>query len=178
MAPDPQPTATGQAPALDQTNQNAVLTVDAVKTIITEAQAGGADPVTVGMQIFSNLGNNATASGDILRQALTDSGIALAGPLAALVAAAETITKLGSEITVTSAKDTTTDLSGTPIRFKSLVSLTIGTTAGLPDLTNIQGLSAHKLFWLSITQIQLQEVQGRRVLHVVTSAGAKDFPLP
>jgi hypothetical protein len=175
---DSLPPGTGQTSGLDQPNPNAPLTLVDVKNIISQAQKGVADPVTMGMQMFNNLGDNITVSGDTLRQALTESGIAVDGALSGLVAAAQNITKSGSHVTVTNTEETKTQISGTTIRFKPLVAFDVGTAGGFPTVSNIQGAAAHKLFWIEITQIQLQQNQGKRILHVQTSAGARDFPLP
>jgi len=174
---DSQPPGRGQTPALDQANQSAPLTVDDVRNIINQAQLGVDDPVTVGMQIFNNLGDNITVFGDILRQALTDSSVAVDGPLSALVAAAQNIKKVGSHVTVTNAEEIKTEISGTPIRFNQLVTFDVGTDAGFPTINNTQGVAVHKLFWFDIKQIQLRQDQGKRILHVETSGGARDFPL-
>jgi hypothetical protein len=168
----------GQTSGLDQTSQNAPLTVDDVKNIIKQAQVGVTDPVTVGMQIFNGLGDNITVVGDILRQALTESAIAVDGPLSALVTAAQNITKVGSHVTVTNTEETKTQISGTTIRFKPLVTFDVGSVGGFPSVSNIKGAAAHKLLWFDITLIQLQQNQGKRTLHVETSGGARDFPLP
>jgi hypothetical protein len=174
---DSQPTGTGQAPALDKGSQSTELTVDDVKNIIAQAQAGATDPVTVGMQIFNNLGDNVSVAGDTLRQALTESGVATDGPMAALVAAAASITKTGSQVAVNSSQEIQTQISGTSIKFDRLVAFTVGMDGGLPTISNIQGAAAHKVFWIGITEIQLRENQGQKILHVETSAGARDFPL-
>jgi hypothetical protein len=175
---DSQPTGTGQAPALDGDSQTTVLNVADVKNIITQAQAGVSDPVSAGMQIFNKLGDNVTVSGDVLRQALTESGIPTDGPMSALVAGAESIAKTGSQVTVTSAKDIQTQISGTSIKFNALVTFTVGMDGGFPTISNIQGAAAHKVFWIGITEIQLRENNGVKTLHVQTSAGARDFPVP
>ncbi|MGA2482803.1 MAG: hypothetical protein ABSF92_06780 [Candidatus Acidiferrales bacterium] len=177
MPTDPQSTGTGQAPALDPTSLSTALTVDDVKNVIAQAQAGAADPVTIGMQIFNNLGATVTVSGDVLRQALAASNIATDGPLSALLAAAQSITKAGSQVTVSNSQEIQTELSGTSIKFKQQVTFEAGTDGGFPTLSNIQGAQAHKVFWLNITEIQLRQDQGQRILHVATSGGARDFPL-
>jgi hypothetical protein len=130
------------------------------------------------MQIFNNLGNNITVVGDVLRQALADSNIAIDGPLFALVVAAQNITKMGSHVTVTIADEVKTVIGGTTIRFKPPVTFDVGKAGGYPTINNIQGAAAHKVFWLDIREIQLRQDQGKRMLHVETSAGARDFPLP
>lgn len=175
---DSQLPGTDQTQTLDQTNQNTPLTVDNVKHIINQAQVEMTDAVTLGMQIFSNLGNSITVAGDILRQALRDSSVAVDGPLSALVAAAQNITKIGSQVTVTNSKEIKTEIAGTMIKFKPLVTFVVGTDGGLPTISNIQGAAAHKVFWFDITEIQLRQDQGRRFLRVVTSDGAREFPIP
>jgi hypothetical protein len=177
-ASDSQSTGTGQAPAFDKTNQTTPLSVDDVKNIITQAQAGATDHVTVGMQIFNNLGDNIAVTGDTLRQALTDSGVGVDGPLSALVAAAANITKTGSQVAVTSTREIQTQISGTSIKFDPLVTFNVGLGEGFPTISNIQGAAAKKLFWFSITGIQLRENQGQKILHVDTSGGSRDFPVP
>jgi hypothetical protein len=174
---DSQPTGTASAPAFDEGSKSAELGVEDVKNIITQAQAGATDPVSVALQIFDNLGVNITVSGDTLRQALTDSGVATDGPMAALLAAAASIAKTGSQVTVTSTKETQTQISGNAVKFSPVVAFNAGVDGGFPTMSNIQGAAVHKLFWIGVTQIQLRESQGQKSLHVETSAGARDFPL-
>jgi hypothetical protein len=57
------------------------------------------------------------------------------------------------------------------------VTFDVGTEGGFPTVSNIQGAAAHKVFWLDIKTIQLREDQGKKVVHVVTSDGARDFSL-
>ena len=175
---DSQSPGAGQAPALDKTGQSVALSVEDVKNIITQAQAGATDPLRAGMQIFNNLGDNITVTGDTLRQALTESGVATDGPLSALVAAATSISKMGSQVTVTSTQEIQTQISGTSVKFKPVVTFNVGMDGGFPTISGIQGAAAHKVFWIGITEIQLRENQGQKILHVETSAGARDFPLP
>jgi len=174
---DAKPEGTGQPPAFDQANQTTTLSVQDVKNIIAQAQAGTADPIAVSMQIFNNLGGDIAISGDVLRQALTDSSLGMDGPLSFLIAAAEDITKNGSQVTVSNTGEIKTEISGTPIKFNRLVTFDVGTDGRFPTINNIQGVAVHKLFWFDIKQIQLRQDQGKRILHVETSGGARDFPL-
>ena len=174
---DSQATGTGRAQALDKGSQDAELGVADVKNIITRARAGASDPVSVGLQIFNDLGDNITVSGDTLRQALTESGVATDGPMSALVAAAASIAKTASQVTVSSTKEVQTQISGTTVKFSPEVTFSAGVNGGFPTISNIQGAAVHKLFWIGITEIQLRENQGQKTLHVETSAGARDFPL-
>src|SRR3984893_18049039 len=84
------------------------LSAEDVKKIITEAQntqLAASDPVSVAMQIFSGLGNQASVSGDTLRAALTASGLPLAGPLATVMAAIQNVTKASNLVSVTNSKE-------------------------------------------------------------------------
>lgn len=175
---DSQPTGAGQSPAFDKGSQSGELSVEDVKIVIAQAQAGASNPLSVGMQIFNNLGDNISVSGDTLRQALTESGVATDGPMSALVAGAQSITKAGSQVTVTSANEIQTQISGTNIKFSPVVTFNAGMDSGFPTISNIQGAAAHKMFWIGIQLIQLRENQGQKTLHVETSAGSRDFPLP
>jgi len=175
---DPKPEGTSQPPAFDQANQTTTLSVQDVKNIIAQARAGTADPIAVSMQIFNSLGGDIAISGDVVRQALTDSSLGMDGPLSFLVAAAQDITKNGSRVTISNTGEIKTEISGTPIKFNRLVTFDVGTDGGFPTINNIQGVAGHKLFWFDIKQIELRQDQGKRILHVVTSGGARDFPLP
>jgi hypothetical protein len=178
MAPsDSQSGGAGQAPAVDPSSQVTTLSVDDVQKIIAQAQAGATDPVTVGMQIFTSLGDNVTVTGDVLRQALAAADVPVAGSLSTLVAASQSIAKSGSQVTVTNSQQIQTEINGTQIRFDSLVTFNVGTDGGFPTISGIEGAAAHKIFWIGITEIQLQVNQGVKTLHVVTSAGSRDFPL-
>jgi len=174
---DGKPEGTGQPPAFDQANQTTTLSVEDVRNIIAQAQAGMADPIALSMQIFNRLGGNIAIPGDTLRQALTDSTLDMNGPISVLVAAAEDITKNGSQVTFSNTGEIKTEISGTPIKFNRLVTFDVGTDGGFPAINNIQGVAVHKLFWFDIKQIQLRQDQGKRILHVETSGGARDFPL-
>lgn len=166
---------TGQAPAKDQSE--GALTVEAVKSIITEAQAGSNDPVSTAIQIFNNLGDNVSVSGEVLRQALSESNVPIGGPLSPLIGASQSVAKSGSQVTVTNSHEVKANISGTDIKFSPVVSFTVGMPGGLPTIDNIQGAAVHKIFWIGITQIQLRENNGQKILHVVTTAATRDFPL-
>ena len=158
-------------------NASTTLTVEDVKRIIAEAQSSGADSVSLGMQIFRTLGDDINTSGALVSQALLESNVAVQGPLAALLTAAQTITKTGTQVQITNGQETKTEIGGTPIRFKEAVSFDLVDDGGLPTLRNIVGVGAHKFLWLDITEIQLKQNQGQRVIHVVTSGGSRDFVL-
>jgi hypothetical protein len=103
--------------------------------------------------------------------------VAVGGPLSTLLVAFQSIAKSGSQVTVTNSQQIQTEINGTQMRFNPQVTFNVGTDGGFPAITNIQGAAAHKIFWIGITEIQLQDNQGVKTLHVVTSAGSRDFPL-
>ncbi len=153
------------------------LTVDQVNDIITQAQAGGNDPVSVAMQIFDRLGDNIAVAGDVLRQALGNSNVPLTGPLATLLAAVQGISKSGNQVTITNTQETTTQISGTSVRFQPSVSFNVSLEGTFPTISEIEGASVHKIFWLDLQELQLRSNHGNRVLHVETSGGSRDIPL-
>jgi hypothetical protein len=63
---DPQSAGTGEAPALDPSSQITTLTVENVQSIISQAQAGATDPVTLALQIFASLDGDVSVTGDVL----------------------------------------------------------------------------------------------------------------
>jgi hypothetical protein len=173
MSPsESEPTGAGRAVG---PNTNTSLTVEDIKRIIAQAKSSGGDAISLGMQIFSTLGENINTSGELVTQALAESNVAVQGPLAALLTAARTITKIGTQVQITSLKEIKTEIGGTPIRFKEAVSFDVGDDGGLPTIRNIVGVAAHKFLWFDLTEIQLRQNAGQRVLHVVTSGGSRDI---
>lgn len=156
-------------------NASTALTVEDIKRIIAQAKSSGGDAVSLGMQIFRTLGDNVNTSGELVTQALVESNVAVQGPLATLLTAAQTITKTGTQVQITNRQEIRTEIGGTSIRFKEAVTFDVGDDGGLPTIRNIVGVAAHKFLWFDITEIQLRQTEGQRVLHVVTSGGSRDF---
>jgi len=169
--------ATPSSPLPNQGASAAGMSVDDVTKIIAAAKVAAADPVSVAMQVFSGLGDNASVSGSTLRDALTASAVPVEGPLASVLNAIQQVSKAGDLVTVTNTQEVDTVLSGTPVRLKNAVSFAVAETDGLPGLNNIAGVSVHKVFWFSIQSIQLKLNNGQKVVQVVTSGGTKEFPL-
>lgn len=169
--------ATSGSPLPSQGASVTGLSVDDVTKIIAAAKVAAADPVSVAMQVFSGLGDNATVSGSTLREALSASAVPVEGPLAVVLSAIQQVTKAGDLVTVTNTQEVETVLSGTQVRLKTEVSFAVAEEDGLPALNNIAGVSVHKMFWFSIQSIQLKQNNGQKVVHVVTSGGTKEFPV-
>jgi hypothetical protein len=74
--------------------------------IIKQAQESKADPVTTVANIFNNLGQNVSVKGDTLRQAITKAELKLDEFSSTLLANADSISKSGNHVTITSTKDT------------------------------------------------------------------------
>src|SRR5947199_5685238 len=131
-------------------NANTALTVDDIKRIIAEAQSSGADSVSLGMQIFRTLGDDINTSGALVSQALLESNVAVRGPLAALLTAAQTITKTGTQVQITNGQETKTEIGGTPIRFKEAVSFEVVDDGGyLPSETLLAWAPTNSSGWTS-----------------------------
>jgi len=169
--------ATPNPSLTDQGSSPTVLSVDDVTKIIATAKNSADDPVSVAMQVFSGLGDNVTASGDTLRDALSASAVPTTGPLQAVLAAIQGVTKNGDTVTVTNGQEVQIQLSGTPVKFQNQVSFQVDEQDGLPALMNIVGASVHKFMWFTLQSIQLIENQGQKAVRVVTSGGSKDIPL-
>src|SRR2546429_7240026 len=106
----------------DGANANTALTVEETKRIMAEAQSSGANSVGLGMQICRTLGDDINTSGALVSQALLESNVAVRGPLAALLTAAQTITKTGTQVQITNGQETKTEIGGAPTPFKEAVS--------------------------------------------------------
>ena len=154
-----------------------ILTVDDVKKIIADAQLAGADPVSVAMQVFSGLGDQASVTGDNLREAFGGSATPLPGPLSAALDSIQQVTKAGNLVTLTNNQEVKLEVNGTQVRLKQDVSLEVAPDADSPALNNITGVSVHKVFWIDIHSIQLKQDQGQKIARVITSGGTKEFPV-
>jgi hypothetical protein len=155
------------------------LSADDVKKIITDTQNSqlvASDPVSVAMRMFSGLGDKAIVSGASLRAALSDAAVPLAGQLAAVMDAIQSVTKTGNLVTLTNSQDVQIEINGTQARLKNEVSFEV-TQGDTPTLSNIKGVAVHKMFWIDIHSIQLRQDQGKKIVSVATSAGTKEFPV-
>jgi hypothetical protein len=154
-----------------------ILSVDDVKKIIADAQVAGTDPVSVAMQVFSGLGDQATVTGANLRDAFSGSAVPLTGPLTTALGAIQKVTKAGNLVTLSNNQEVKLEVNGTQVRLKQDVSLEVAQDTVSPALNNITGVSVHKFLWIDIHSIQLQQNQGQKIARVVTSGGTKEFPV-
>jgi hypothetical protein len=154
------------------------LSVEDVMKLVSSARSGTADPVSASIVIFQSLGESAILSGDIMRLALSQASLSFEGPITDVVAAVVSIAKTGNLITfTTNDQELRTVLHGTPLRLKQTVTFEVGSDGGNPYLGSITGVAVHKVFWIDIQQIQLRQQDGKKIVHVVTAHGTRDFPL-
>jgi hypothetical protein len=154
------------------------LTLEEVTQIISQAKAGGANPLLIGMQIFSALGDNVTVTGDILKAAFATSVIPIPGPLEPLLDAVQSVSKTGNHLSIALHQDIETTLNDTRMQFKKEMSFDAIPTPSAPALNNITGVAAHKFVsWIHIQRIQLTQNLGRWSVAVVTSLKTVNFDL-
>jgi len=95
----------------------------------------------------------------------------------AVLAAVQSVTKTGSLVTLVNNQEQQPVLQGNTLRLKQTVTFEVGSDGGNPSLSNIVGVSVHKVFWIDIRQVQLRQQDGQKMVHVVTGHGTRDFPL-
>ena len=127
------------------------LSVDDVRKIIEKAKIATVDPIAIGLQMFSSLGERATLSGKTLQESLVASGIAVAGPLTIILGAIHEITKDGELVTVTCTQEVVTIVNGVRVRLKKDVKLHLFEEDGIPGLNNIVGIRHTNLCGVTFT---------------------------
>jgi hypothetical protein len=154
------------------------LTLEQVTQIISQAKAGGANPLLIGMQIFNTLGDSVTVTGDILKAAFTSSAIPIPGPLVPLLDAVRSVAKTGNHLSIALDQDIETTFNNNRLKFKQEMSFDAIPTPSAPALHNITGVAAHKLVsWITIQSIQLKQNLGRWSVAVATSLTTVNFDL-
>ncbi len=160
------PRTADQQPTQSQVNQRQnQLSVADVTKIIQQAQQSGGDPVSTGMQIFNGLGNNASVTGDTLRQGIRESKVDLGGAAADLIQHADSISKSGSNVTITNTAAFSSKQGDVTINFAKTVSFSVGADkkTGLPGFSQIQGLSGKQgKLGAGVTKIQVVQHGGAK----------------
>ena len=153
------------------------LTLDQLTKIISDAKSGSQDPLSMAVGIFGSLAPSVSVSGDLLRQALTGSGIPLKGPLSVFLNGIQSVSKSGNQVKAISTEPTEVVFKDSTIRLLAEVVLDVSEDEGLPALTNITGIAVHKLGWLNIETVAVKKVEQQTVLHIVTPLGSRDIAL-
>ena len=87
--------------------------------------------MTTAVNLFNGLGTNATVSGDTLRAALSDNGIRAIGNNEKLLNNIESISKSGSNVTITNRGELKLKYSQGGLIESKTVSFSVGTLNGL-----------------------------------------------
>jgi hypothetical protein len=153
------------------------LSFEQLMKIISDAKAGSLDPLSTAIAIFASLGNTVSVSGDLLRQALTASSLAMNGPLSDVANRIQSILKTGNQVKFTNTQTSEFTLRDTTMRFLAEVAFTVSQDGTLPALTNITGFAVHKVFWIDIQAMAVKKTSDQTLLHVVTAAGSRDIAL-
>ena len=154
------------------------LKLEQVQAIISKVQAGAGDPLATVMQVTASLPENFVIPGDVLRQAVADSHMALGEPWASIVSGVQDISKSQNKVVVTRPQQLEANVSGTRIRLQEIITFTFIMDNSSPRIADIEGVAAHKFIWLDIEQLELIHDSQQKVLRVVTSGGSRDFVLP
>lgn len=136
------------------------LTLGQVVDLISRAKAAGANPIFVGIQIFSSLGDDVNVTGSTLTLALTTSGIKIDPLFTPLVNAIQTVARAGNHVSI-SLNQPIQVPAKVPVKFEKDISFDVSDVGGSPALNNIVGLAGHKLVWVNVHSIQLKQNQGR-----------------
>ena len=78
-----------------------------------------------------------------MSQALKDTGVKLEGAGADLISHADTISKSGNSVTITSKESYSTKANNNTLLVDKKLAFNVGTKDGLPSLSNIKGLHAN-----------------------------------
>jgi len=141
---------------------------------VTSAQASSSDTVTTAINMFNNLGQNVTASGDALRGGMKEANFALPGTLAPMVSNVTSISKSGSAVTIESAKGGDYPVGVKTIRLDKTVRFNVEVGKGTAALTGISGLSAKfgGLFWPAFHEVRYSSTgQNRGNLDLTVGPG-------
>lgn len=153
------------------------LTVGQVVDLINRGKAGGANPVIAGMQLFNNLGDDASVTGSTLLLAVATSNTKIDPRLVPLVNAIQIISKNGSHVSV-SLNQPIEVQQKIKVEFAQEMSFDVSIESGIPGLNNVKGLSGHKgIFRAAVKAIQLTQKQGHWSVAVKTPLKTFNFEL-
>jgi hypothetical protein len=146
--------------------QPTLLGAKEVTGIIKQAQESKADPVTTVANIFNNLGQNVSVKGDTLRQAITKAELKLDEFSSTLLANADSISKSGNHVTITSTKDTPGKIQGYEINIRKIASFDVSISKGGATIGNIKGVEAKFGLWIDVTKVATIRQNDHTVLQI------------
>src|SRR5271165_3072361 len=101
------------------------LTVEDVKELIKKARATASDPMGLGMGLFEGLGESATVTGEVLQQALKESGIPLPDEAGGILGSVQSLAKNGDQVKLVFASQLQPEVKGTQLRLGPTISATL-----------------------------------------------------
>jgi hypothetical protein len=119
-----------------------------------------------------------SVTGDALRQGIKDSNVTLDATSSALLANATSLTKIGSQVTITSASPAQTTIGGHDIRVATTVSFKVGIEKGNPTLSNIKGLGAKQGVWLDVQNVSVGPYNGGKAVFIQAGKGFAHVTVP
>jgi hypothetical protein len=154
------------------------LQVEDVKQIIQQAQSIDGDPLGTVTRIFQGLGDSTTVTGDVLEQALAQSGIALPPEAQPIFRGVQSISKNGEQVQIQLVSRLEPEIRGTPTRLGPTISFAVQNFPDGMAIADITGITVNKFMWISVQRVQYHNTPGRRSVRVDTNFGGKKFPLP
>ncbi len=157
---------------------NETLKVEDIEKLIKQARAAKADPVSMAMGLFAGLGENATVTGDVLQQALGESGIPLPADAKEILGTVQSMSKKGDQVQLTLGSQLSPVVKGTQLRLGPTIAATLQKFPDGVALADISGISVNKFVWIDVQRMQFHENDGKRSVRVDTNFGGKEFKLP
>lgn len=154
------------------------LTVDDVKKLIEKARGVMSDPGGVLMGVFEGLGESASVSGEVLQQALMESGIPLPTEATNLLGGMQAIEREGDKVQIALGSQLQPVLHGTQLRLGPTIAFALQKFPDGAALADLTGIQVNKFVWIDIQRVQFHDREGKRSVRVDTNFGGKEFDLP
>jgi hypothetical protein len=156
------------------------LTVEDVKQVIQQARSGGAGADTAGVVIglFEGLGDNASVTGAVLAQGLSESGILVPAEAKDILGGITAMEKNGDQVQLVMNSQLQPTVRGTQLRLGPMIKAVIQKFPDGIALADITGIAVNKFVWIDIQRLQYHDNAGSRSVRVDTSFGGKEFQLP
>lgn len=162
----------------DSERMSRALTVEDVKGVIEKARGGGANPVETLTGLFAGLGESATATGEVLQQALKESGVPLPEEASSVLKGVQAIEKNGDELKLALGTQLQPEVRGVQVKLGPTITCTLQIFPDGIALVGINGISVNQFIWIDVQRVQFKENDGKRSVRVDTNYGGKEFKLP
>jgi hypothetical protein len=158
------------------------LILEELMKLIAKAKASNADAFTTAVTIFSSLGNQVTATGTNLREALAKSNVELDETMKAILANANRITKDGNTVTIANKKEKEYTIGegkdAQRLKIGKEVQFTVAVGKDTASISRIKGVEAKfGILWPNINSIEVKTKGDIRVLEI-KAGGVKKIEIP